>query len=44
MQNEQQLWQTLVDQLFSDVYDGAEDLQWVPRNPMAHVPIRPGGG
>jgi len=30
--------------LFSDVYDGAESLCWVPRNPVAHSPIRPGGG
>ena len=30
--------------LFSDNYDGAESLQWVPRNPTTHEPIRPGGG
>lgn len=30
--------------LFSDNYDGAESLQWVPRNPVDHEPIRPGGG
>lgn len=30
--------------IFSDNYDGAEDACWVPRNPIAHNPIRPGGG
>ena len=30
--------------LFSDNYDGAESLRWVPRNPADHDPIRPGGG
>lgn len=30
--------------LFSDDYDGAESLCWIPRNPTAHAPIRPGGG
>lgn len=30
--------------IFSDNYDGAEDIQWVPRNPIVHKPIRPGGG
>ena len=30
--------------LFSDDYDGAESLCWVPRNPTTHVPLRPGGG
>ena len=30
--------------IFSDNYDGAEGLLWVPRNPKAHQPIRPGGG
>lgn len=30
--------------LFSDNYDGAESLCWVPRHPVAHEPIRPGGG
>lgn len=30
--------------LFSDNYDGAETLQWVPRHPTPHTPIRPGGG
>ena len=29
--------------LFSDQYDGAENLCWVPRNPTEHDPIRPGG-
>lgn len=29
--------------LFSDVYDGAESLCWVPRHPRDHNPIRPGG-
>lgn len=30
--------------LFSTTYDGAEELNWVPRNPNFHDPIRPGGG
>lgn len=30
--------------LFSDNYDGAESLEWVPRNPIDHEPARPGGG
>jgi hypothetical protein len=30
--------------IFSDNYDGAESLAWVPREPIAHDPIRPGGG
>jgi hypothetical protein len=30
--------------VFSDNYDGAERLCWVPRIPLAHEPIRPGGG
>jgi hypothetical protein len=30
--------------IFSDNYDGAEGPCWVPRNPTAHDPIRPGGG
>jgi hypothetical protein len=30
--------------IFSDNYDGAEDLCWVPRAPRDHDPIRPGGG
>jgi hypothetical protein len=30
--------------IVSDDYDGAESLLWVPRHPMAHRPIRPGGG
>jgi hypothetical protein len=30
--------------LFSDNYDGAEHLNWVPRNPIDHEPARPGGG
>jgi len=30
--------------IFSDNYDGAECLQWIPRHPKAHQPIRPGGG
>lgn len=30
--------------LFSDRFDGASSLQWVPRIPIAHQPIRPGGG
>lgn len=29
--------------LFSATYDGAEWLCWVPRHPVAHKPIRPGG-
>lgn len=30
--------------IFSDEYDGSETLQWVPRFPTDHQPIRPGGG
>ena len=30
--------------IFSDNYDGSEILQWVPRHPVDHDPIRPGGG
>ena len=30
--------------IFSDNYDGSEGLQWVPRSPVDHDPIRPGGG
>jgi hypothetical protein len=30
--------------LFSDDYDGAESLCWVPRAPVDHEPVRPGGG
>lgn len=30
--------------IFSDNYDGAESLAWVPREPIAHEPVRPGGG
>jgi hypothetical protein len=30
--------------LFSDNYDGAESLCWVPRHPLPHKPSRPGGG
>lgn len=30
--------------VFSDAYDGAESVVWVPRHPMAHEPVRPGGG
>jgi hypothetical protein len=30
--------------LLSDNYDGAEDLLWVPRHPVAHRPVRAGGG
>jgi len=30
--------------LFCDQYDGAESICWVPRHPMAHTPLRPGGG
>jgi hypothetical protein len=30
--------------LFSDNYDGSEGPRWVPRNPVDHNPIRPGGG
>ena len=30
--------------VFSYNYDGAEGLRWVPRNPISHEPIRPGGG
>lgn len=30
--------------IFSDNYDGAEGIQYVPRNPTDHTPIRPGGG
>jgi len=30
--------------LFSDNYDGAESLCYVPRHPVAHEPMRPGGG
>lgn len=30
--------------LFSDNYDGAEGICWVPRNPLDHAPTRPGGG
>ena len=30
--------------IFSDQYDGAENLCWVPRHPLDHEPIRPGGG
>ena len=30
--------------VFSDNYDGAEDIRWVPRNPSDHTPARPGGG
>ncbi len=29
--------------LFSDQYDGSETLRWVPRSPVVHTPIRPGG-
>lgn len=29
--------------MFSDVYDGFETACWVPRSPMDHAPIRPGG-
>jgi hypothetical protein len=29
--------------IFLDVYDGAESMQWVPKNPKSHTPIRPGG-
>ena len=30
--------------IFSDNYDGSEELRWVPRHPVDHDPIRPGGG
>ena len=30
--------------VFSDNYDGAEGIVWVPRNPTDHQPVRPGGG
>lgn len=30
--------------LFSDDYDGAESIRWVPRSPRDHEPVRPGGG
>lgn len=30
--------------IFSCQYDGSEWLCWVPKNPVAHKPIRPGGG
>ena len=30
--------------IFNDNYDGAEGIQWVPRKPIAHRPVRPGGG
>ena len=30
--------------IFSENYDGAEGLQWVPNSPSHHNPIRPGGG
>lgn len=30
--------------VFSDQYDGAESIQWVPRNPIDHDPTRPGDG
>jgi len=30
--------------LFSDDYDGSEELRWLPRHPVAHQPIRAGGG
>lgn len=30
--------------VFSVNYDGAESIVWVPRNPTAHEPARPGGG
>jgi len=30
--------------IFTDNYDGSEELQWVPRHPVDHDPIRPGGG
>lgn len=29
--------------IFSSDYDGSEDLNWVPRSPLPHQPIRPGG-
>lgn len=30
--------------LFSDNYDGSETLRSMPRYPVAHQPLRPGGG
>ena len=30
--------------VFSDDYDGAEGVCWLPRHPVVHVPTRPGGG
>lgn len=30
--------------IFSTNYDGSEYLEWVPRNPTDHRPVRPGGG
>lgn len=29
--------------IFSDTYDGAESVCWVPKAPTPHLPIRPGG-